>query len=278
MHNGLKVLEGGYYGAWMTEVIRLLEGHHEPQEERAFHEILRHLRPGANMVELGCFWCYYSLWFAQQVPGGRIVLVEPDPGNLAVGRQNIALNGVAGEFIQASVGRANAPPTPFFCESDNAHRDVPQVGVDDLMRDTGLPRVDLLLADIQGAELEMLRGAAASIARGGVRFVFLSTHHHAISGDPLTHQKCVEFVRKHGGHILVEHNVTESFSGDGLIAASFDPADRGLPPIHVSRNWPSNSLFRELEYDLAEAWTAIDAVGASVRGLRDAHPLLGKRW
>jgi hypothetical protein len=32
MHNGLLVEEGGHYGAWMTEVVRTLRGHHEPQE------------------------------------------------------------------------------------------------------------------------------------------------------------------------------------------------------------------------------------------------------
>ena len=29
MHNGLQVVEGGYCGDWMTEIIRRLRGHHE---------------------------------------------------------------------------------------------------------------------------------------------------------------------------------------------------------------------------------------------------------
>jgi len=40
MHNGVLVVEGCYYGDWMTEIIRTLRGHHEPQEERVFHEIV----------------------------------------------------------------------------------------------------------------------------------------------------------------------------------------------------------------------------------------------
>ena len=32
MHDGVVVSEGRYHGAWMTEVIRQLRGHHEPQE------------------------------------------------------------------------------------------------------------------------------------------------------------------------------------------------------------------------------------------------------
>ena len=149
---------------------------------------------------------------------------------------------------------------------------VPQYCVDELIRQSNLPRVDLLLADIQGAELEMLHGATDSIDRGLLRFIFVSTHHHAISNNPLIHQQCVEFIRAHKGHILIEHNVTESFSGDGLIVASFDPADRQLPPIQVSRNWPSNSLFRESEYDLAEACAAIEELGQEFVGLVRLNP------
>lgn len=43
MHNGLKVLAGGYHGDWMAEIITRLRGHHEPQEEMVFHEVLKHL-------------------------------------------------------------------------------------------------------------------------------------------------------------------------------------------------------------------------------------------
>jgi FkbM family methyltransferase len=292
MHNGIRVVEGGYHGGWMAEIIRRLKGHHEPQEEFAFSEILRHARPGGTMIELGAFWAYYSLWFAQAVPGSRCVLVEPDPNNLAIGKTNFSLNGVSGEFQQASVGRISTPPRPFPCESDGQYRPLPELCVDDLIRDHRLPRVELLLADIQGAELRMLEGAAESVRRGLIRFVFVSTHHHCISGDPLTHQKCLQLVRDLGGHVLVEHSVAESFSGDGLLVASFDPADRSLPPIAVSRNRTSCSLFPEVEYDLAAAWDALAAVhaaaasfahqdprlAAALNGLRERNAALGRLW
>jgi len=96
MHNGLIVEEGGYYGAWMTEVIRTLQGHHEPQEERVFDAIVRRLRDdGAPcvMIEFGSFWAYYSLWFCHTLPGSRAVALEPDFPYLGVGRRNAALNG-----------------------------------------------------------------------------------------------------------------------------------------------------------------------------------------
>ena len=41
MHNGVRVKAGGYHGDWMAQIIRALQGHHEPQEELVFHHILR---------------------------------------------------------------------------------------------------------------------------------------------------------------------------------------------------------------------------------------------
>jgi FkbM family methyltransferase len=191
-------------------------------------------------------------------------MVEPDPHNLEAGRHNFSANGFfdRATFVQVSLGRQKHPPTPFSCESDGATRLVAMESVDGLLRDQRIDRVEILLADIQGAELDMLYGAERSIAEGRLRFVVVSTHHHAISGDPLTHQQCRAFIRERGGHILAEHSVAESFSGDGLIVASFDPEDRALPMIPLSRNEPARSLFREIEYDFAEAQARIRNIEA----------------
>jgi len=119
--------------------------------------------------------------------------------------------------------------------------------------------------------MSMLEGARQTIDANKLRFLFLSTHHHTISGDALTHQRCLEFLRDRDAHVIVQHNVTESYSGDGLIAASFDSRDKHIPSVHISRNHPSNSLFRELEYDLDEAHRELKAIRESYSG--KAHAL-----
>jgi hypothetical protein len=92
MHNGVLVEADGYYGPWMTEIIRRLRGHHEPQEEAAMHAIVPRLPPAPIVVELGSFWAYYALWACRERPDACVVLVEPDPHNLDVGRRNADLN------------------------------------------------------------------------------------------------------------------------------------------------------------------------------------------
>lgn len=261
MHNGVFVVEGGYYGAWMTEIIRRLRGHHEPQEEAAFHAVVERLRRDEQhpvVVELGSFWAYYALWVQRVLPTAQIVLVEPDPAHLEVGRRNVALNGATARFIEAAAGRSHGATVSFPCESDGVVRERLTVTLDGLLEGMNVDRLDLVLADVQGAELDVLAGAERALTERRVRFVVLSTHHHSISGDPLTHQRCLAALVGYGAHIVAEHTVSESVSGDGLIVASLDPRDRDLH-VPLSHARAKDTLFGELEPDLARAWQERDA-------------------
>lgn len=256
MHNGVLVEADGYFGAWMTELIGRLHGHHEPQEELVFHRIVERLareEPQApTIVELGAFWSYYSLWFVRALHGAQAIAVEPDPEHLALGRRNFALNGSSGTFIEAAVGYDDGSmwmPT----ESDGKLRKVRTATLGTLLREAGAERCELLLCDTQGAEAAVLDAARELIAAGKLRFAVISTHHHSISGDPLMHQRCLAMVRELGGHVIAEHAISESCSGDGLIAASFDERDRDLV-VEVSHSRACDSLFGEPEYDLVPDW------------------------
>lgn len=270
MHNGLKVVADGYIGTWVTEIIKLLKGFHEPQEEKAFSEILKYIDDNATMVELGSWWAYYSLWFQREIKNAKNYLIEPDPNNLEIGKRNFSLNKMTGHHFNFAIGKESIDSIQYQCyESDNIEREIRVLSVDDFIQQQGIPFVDLLLADIQGFELDMLRGATKSIERGIIRFIVLSTHHHLISNDPLVHQKCLDFFHSYGAKILVEHTVSESYSGDGLIIASFSPQDKNLPDIEISRNRSANSLFREVEYDLADSWATINNLSSDLSGAKN---------
>ncbi|WP_086849043.1 FkbM family methyltransferase [Amycolatopsis kentuckyensis] len=260
MHNGLLVEEGGYYGAWMAEVIRALRGHHEPQEEIVFHRILERLAADGGsptMIEFGSFWMYYGLWFCHAIPTGRAVGLEPDPAWIDVGRRNSALNGYDDRvrFVQAAVGAEPGEPLAFEAESDGQVYDVPQHDLASLLAETGLERADLVLVDIQGAETVLIDRARGDFEAGRVRFLVVSTHHHTISGDPLTHQNALRNLLDAGAHVIAEHSVGESVSGDGLIAVSFDPRDKDFT-VPVTHARYRDSFCGEIEYDLAAALAA----------------------
>ncbi len=260
MHNGILVKSAGYQGEWQKYVIQKLRGVHEPQEEKVFYEILKKLPKQSVMIELGSWWAYYSLWFLSEKEASVAYCCEPNPENLALARTNAELNNIKSNrisYIHAAAGDVDHKKVPFATEQKQSI-DTEIRSVDGLVEEHDIRSVAILHMDIQGAELSALKGALKSIKRGKIRFVFISTHHYSISSDPLIHQKCQDFIVENGGHIITDHGILESCSGDGLIVASFYSEDRELK-IEVSKIKTSESLFREYEYDVDSLWKIHDA-------------------
>ncbi len=264
MHNGVLVEYGGYFGDWMSEVIKTLRGHHEPQEEKVFHEIIQLLPNKAVMIELGAYWSYYSLWFNKAIKNPTNYCLEPDPKNLDLGKRNAKVNKAKNmNFIQAAAGKEDGQIISFKPqEGDFPPVRVPIKSVDGIVKENNIDFVDILHMDIQGIELEALEGASRAIKEGKVRFIIVSTHHYSISEDPLIHEKCLNLIRQLGGTVIVEHAIHESFSGDGLIAASFSNEDKDFK-VAVSENRMENSLFRSYNKDLDTLRYAYENLRAS---------------
>lgn len=242
MHDGTLVRADGYCGGWMTEIIRRLRGHHEPQEELVFHNLLPHARPGSLIVELGAWWAYYTAWYLGAVPGAEAVCVEPDPANLEVGRANLALNGRTAEFINAALAGDYRPEIEFPRAVHGGTVTIESLDMPALAaRLRGRP-VEMLHIDMQGFELAFLESLRR--CRTPVRFVVVSTHHESISGSGTTHADCLGELRDQGAVILAKHDVLESYSGDGLIAASFSPADASIRLPRLSRHRGRNPLWQ----------------------------------
>ncbi len=253
MHNGLKMVAGGYHGDWMANIIEQLNGHHEPQEEKAFHEVLKRIGDGGTMIELGSFWSYYTAWFQKSIKGAKNVCCEPDPVNLAIGKKNIDINGFADsvQFYESAAGDEHEALVDVAMDSDPSQiRKVPVFTVDGIMDKTGWSQLDLLHMDVQGFEMPALRGSLETIRDTKVRFIFVSTHHYFFSRNPNTHAECLDFLKSNGAHIISSHTVAESFSGDGLIVASFDERDKDFV-IDMKINHTDQSLFRPYEEDLS---------------------------
>ncbi len=270
MHNGVRVLKGGYHGDWMSEVIARLNGHHEPQEELVFHHILKFLPDNARMIELGAFWSYYSIWFLKDHPQRQALGVEPDPSHIEIGLKNAALNNVNLEIRCGFLGSMDIPSNNFVTENSGIV-DIPMIRASTLVKEFSPSGLDLLHLDIQGAEADVIRDCQDLLLSKTIQFLLISTHAEPISGSPLTHQECLDMVREFDGVILEEHDVHESFSGDGLIAAYFGSEPIDWPQLDLSYNRYSSSLFRNPIYDLSEAQASIANLTAEKQSLEQKH-------
>ena len=247
MHNGVVVHRGSYHGEWMTEIISKLRGHHEPQEEKVFAEVLPYLPAGACMLELGCFWAYYSMWFHQQIGSARCFCVEPVPEKLIVGEEHFRLNQMKGTFLHGFVGRKSDPHGQFM-DWDGRKSDVPMISVDGLIKQFDLGKIDLLHADVQGAEFDMLIGADRALRSHRIGYAFISTHGYE-------HERCVSHLTTYGYRIIAVHSVLESFSGDGLIVAR---APEYPGPDHVDISVRKVCFTEQLRYQFSRMRRAMN--------------------
>lgn len=166
LHNGLRVPvagPGAYYGPF-SQLLIINRGVHEPLEEFVFQGVLKCLPDAPSMIELGAYWGHYSMWFMKERPKGQVILVEPESECLKAGQDNFARNGFKGEFINAFVGAG-------------------KFEIDDFFRNRKIEELDILHTDIQGFEVEMLRGAQDVLTRRCVRYLFISTHSQQIHGE-----------------------------------------------------------------------------------------------
>lgn len=200
MHNGLKISLASYYDYGNTVLIRDNKGVHEPQEEFVFQEVLKFIPKGGTMLELGSFWAFYSMWFANDVRDARCVMIEPDPHKMNFGKLNFKLNSLRGTFDLGFIG-----------EHTDLNKSIPTYSVDYLLDKHKIDFIHVLHSDIQGHELQMLHGASKAFSENKVGYVFISTHANEL------HLKCEQFLRDHNMDIVCSANLDETFSWDGLL-------------------------------------------------------------
>jgi hypothetical protein len=203
MHNGIRIRALSYYGAGILNLLINNKGVHEPQEELAFQEVLACLPRDAVMIELGAYWGFYSLWFASVIQNPTCYLIEPDPRNIESGKQNFKLNGKKGAFFKAAVGDL----------STTQLRMGKLITLDAFCKKHRLSRLNILHADIQGAELAMLKGASSLLSEHKIDFLFISTHSNEL------HYACRDYLTGQGYVVLCSADCDQTYSYDGLLVA-----------------------------------------------------------
>jgi FkbM family methyltransferase len=138
------------------------------------------LRAGYHVVDVGANIGIYTLWASLRVgPTGSVHAFEPAPEPYAQLQRNVELSGASNvRTIRAAVayvedvsklyikdsaapnrGQASLTPHPYLPK----HVDVPCVRLDSEVSSGKTPPPDVVKIDAQGAELDVIRGAASCI-------------------------------------------------------------------------------------------------------------------
>lgn len=191
MHNGIEVPAGQYGSTTVQKIISELNGHHEPQEEWVFHNLLPHMGRGSRILELGCYWGYYSTWFAKAVPDAKIVLND--------------INLTRMSFAVSLMEKNN-----LFAERKFLGYIGHDLSVDFIVGSVG--EIDLLHSDIQGYETLMLKGAQTGLRRHLIKRLLISTHRGK-------HTACKKMLLDAGYLLDVDIGFHQSYQKEGILLA-----------------------------------------------------------
>jgi FkbM family methyltransferase len=167
----------------------------EPVPEIEF--LCRHgLAPGALVFDLGAHQCLIAMMLAESVgPNGKIIAVEANRHNAKIAALNVQMNGIPNvEIIHALI--SNEVGQDFAVVGFNSSKQpvngrksgselVNALSIDALARAVGWPNVVYL--DIEGYEINALKGASETLAR-----------------------RCTWFIELHGDELLSRYGARNS--------------------------------------------------------------------
>ncbi len=199
-------------------------------------EIMRLGQQGGLMVDVGANYGYFSLLWAAQKPGNRVIAFEASPRNQPLLRENIDRNGFADVIslrteaagkeagsLSFHLGPAEQTGWGGLVQEDDKGADitVPVVTLDDQLKD--LPFVEVLKIDTEGADTWVLEGASSLLKQRKIRHVFFEEHKKRMANLDIGKGKAIELLKGHGYSV----RVLEGEKSAGLVeyAASL-PSER----------------------------------------------------
>ena len=170
------------YGYPGNEISRelFMTGHYEPNE---FYFLSQVLRPGMVFLDAGANMGLYTLFAARMVgESGTVLAIEPSNRECDRLLKNVAANSLPNvRLLHMAVSDTSSQAQLLVAvEEKSGHNTLGALGHDALLRNNeavrtehldeivlqeGLPRVDLIKMDIEGAEFHALRGAVGVIER-----------------------------------------------------------------------------------------------------------------
>ena len=150
-------------------------------------------KPNETVIDAGACWGDTALYFASKVGvGGKVYSVEFSPANLRIFEKNISLNPMYRDVIQIVDKPVwDVSNVPFYMKengeastfseqsSDPSDIKVESLAIDDYIAQNGIPKVDFIKMDIEGAEMRAIKGALSTIQRDRPKLAI--TIYHSIS-------------------------------------------------------------------------------------------------
>lgn len=212
-------------------------------EQKRFEQLGRVLRPGMTFVDVGANKGDFSLFAAALVgSSGRVVVVEPEPGNRGWIDRSVARRALGSRVTVAEVALDSDDGTAELHLGEKsgwhslatAYHDTGRTitvatrRLDSLLAECTVDRADVVKIDVEGAELRVLHGASLLLDQPGPLLLLVDVHPH-LGVDPLAVRELLH------GHGLA---VTDAEGGEVA------PATREVVASRPAQRRPSRSCRR----------------------------------
>lgn len=186
------IIGSGPHGCWLGTAERVKRGVFTKKVER-----------GNVILDIGANVGYYSLMASRLVgPEGVVHAFEPSPRNIRYALQHFEINDIKNVCLNECAVSSKSGNARFDASIDPVTQriskdggiEVKTITVDDYVRQTAIGKVDVIKIDVEGHEIDVLRGAK-EVLRYHKPKVFVETHDRFVPG---IHEECEKFLLELG--------------------------------------------------------------------------------
>lgn len=190
------------------KIIQILQTNQSCDAEPWIRSIEHRILPGSVAIDVGANIGIVSSWLSSRFK--QVLAFEPDEQNVELMRENLELNGANNvELIEKAVGNSDGEVV-FYRRNSFGHHStiknhltsvvdsvrVPLVKLDTLCGERGIDRVSFLKIDVEGTEIDVLRGFEAYI--GESRIDFLLFEHAPVLLERQQYTEVYDFLNNYG--------------------------------------------------------------------------------
>lgn len=168
-----------------------------------------HLQKGDTVVDVGAAWGFNTVDFSRKVgDAGRVVAIEPYEASLVYLRKNLELNGCKNVTVVKKGVWSKKDKLKFYLNENAGNSSLVAAGgrviatteievdtLDNILEELGIDRVALIKMDIEGAEIEALKGMDRILSKDGVKLAIASYHK---VGDKPTYKTIIPLMEQKG--------------------------------------------------------------------------------
>lgn len=147
------------------------------------------VKPNYIVIDVGAHIGSYTIKVGRTVgPEGKVIAIEPHPVNYEALLQNVAINRLS-NVIPVRVCLCNtlgymklylassSDRHSIVHQKSNQYMEVPSFTLDELLKRLDISHVDIIKIDVEGAELDVLKGSEQSLKK--IEKIIVSTYHYA---------------------------------------------------------------------------------------------------